>query len=172
VGKLLVNPPRIFSIVLQPPGRPYNAESRRCPEITIQSCWDSWGCKVTVFLHFKRLEFGNRKTGLARNYFCFSAGFQKLTAKDATDKKHHQNRCLRYPNPMEDVPDQDSAQIPGKQFKNIFFLPEQDRWNLGTLLVSTMCSPTPPSIIQGIVSIQLWAVQAWKVDPLGNAYWQ
>jgi len=33
----------------------------------------------------------------------------KLTAKDATDAKHSPIRRLRDPNPMENVPDQDSA---------------------------------------------------------------
>ena len=54
---------------------------------------------------------------IVRAYFkTFSSkGFQnahsdtKLTVTDATDAKKSANACLRDPNPMEDIPDQDSA---------------------------------------------------------------
>ena len=36
----------------------------------------------------------------------------KLTVKNATDAKHRQILRLGDPNPMDDVPDQDSAKIP------------------------------------------------------------
>ena len=40
-------------------------------------------------------------------------------------QKHRQIRRLGEPNPMDDVPDQDSAQIPEKKVKTLFCLPEQ-----------------------------------------------
>ena len=62
--------------------------------------------------------------GLDCNYFLtfFSAIFQnvdsgtKLTAKNATTQKYQQIRRLRDLNPVEDVPDQESAENREKQY--------------------------------------------------------
>ena len=42
-------------------------------------------------------------------------------------QKHWQIRSLADPNPMDDIPDQDSAKITEKKVKTLFCLPEQDR---------------------------------------------
>ena len=43
----------------------------------------------------------------------------KQTAKDATDATHPQILRLRNPNPMKDVPDQDSAKSLENNFSNL-----------------------------------------------------
>jgi len=46
----------------------------------------------------------------------------KLAVKNATDANHLQIRCLRDPNPMEDAPDQDSANNTESNSSNLIVL--------------------------------------------------